>query len=142
MSWASGWRRSSRSSACCAAAGRHQLVLDGGRLRLSLYFAGNCRLRPDGTAPASVRTWPTDAWTSASSKPERWPRSRLVTAVLTGTLGRLPGLPLLAGQRGRRPTANGRRTWLSTDGEVAIAESSFVHGKHPHALVVYRKADG
>jgi diacylglycerol kinase family enzyme len=27
------------------------------------------------------------------------------------------------------------------DGEVATAESRFVHGKHPHALVVYRKAD-
>jgi len=25
---------------------------------------------------------------------------------------------------------------------VATAESGFVHGKHPHALVVYRKADG
>ncbi len=36
----------------------------------------------------------------------------------------------------------GQPTWLSTDGEVAIAESGFVHGKHPHALVVYRKADG
>jgi hypothetical protein len=24
----------------------------------------------------------------------------------------------------------------------ATAESGFVHGKHPHALVVYRKADG
>jgi hypothetical protein len=27
-----------------------------------------------------------------------------------------------------------------TDGEVAAAGSGFVHGKHPHALVVYRKA--
>jgi hypothetical protein len=27
-------------------------------------------------------------------------------------------------------------------GEVVTAESGFVHGKHPHALVVYRKADG
>jgi len=25
---------------------------------------------------------------------------------------------------------------------VVTAESGFVHGKHPHALVVYRKADG
>jgi hypothetical protein len=25
---------------------------------------------------------------------------------------------------------------------VATAESGFVHRKHPHALVVYRKADG
>ena len=38
--------------------------------------------------------------------------------------------------------ADGQPIWLSTDGEVATAESGFVHGKHPHALVVYRKADG
>jgi len=25
---------------------------------------------------------------------------------------------------------------------VATAESGFVHGKHPNALLVYRKADG
>jgi len=25
---------------------------------------------------------------------------------------------------------------------VVTAESGFVHGKHPHALVFYRKADG
>jgi len=36
---------------------------------------------------------------------------------------------------------DGQRIWLSTDGEVATAESGFIHGKHPHALVVYRKAD-
>ena len=39
-------------------------------------------------------------------------------------------------------TRSGQPIWLSTDGEVATAESGFVHGKHPHALVVYRKADG
>jgi hypothetical protein len=31
---------------------------------------------------------------------------------------------------------------VATDGEVAAAESGFVHGKHPHALVAHRKADG
>ena len=38
-------------------------------------------------------------------------------------------------------TRSGQPIWVSTDGEVATAESGFVHGKRPHALVVYRKAD-
>ena len=38
----------------------------------------------------------------------------------------------------QRPARHRRR---GEAGEVVTAESGFVHGKHPHALVVYRKAD-
>jgi hypothetical protein len=69
-------------------------------------------------------------------------RSRLVTAVLTGTLGRSRVYRSWRASSVDVRAADGQPTRLSTDGEVATAESGFVHGKHPHALVVYRKADG
>ena len=68
-------------------------------------------------------------------------RSRLVAAVLTGTLGR-SGVYRSWRASSVVRAAGGQPIWLSTDSEVATAESAFVHGKHPHALVVYRKADG
>ena len=52
------------------------------------------------------------------------------------------GGKLIRTQLGRCRAAERQPIWLSTDGEVATAESGFVHGKRPHALVVYRKADG
>ena len=36
-------------------------------------------------------------------------------------------------------TADGQPIWLSTDGEVATAETGFTHGKIPRGLVVYRR---
>ena len=118
MPWAGGWRRSSRSSACCAAAGRTSWSWTGG--------AGGY----GSTSPATAGTSPRDGARVPSDLADGYldirvveaialARSRLVAAVLTGT-------PI----------------WLSTDGEVATAESGFVHGKHPPALVVYRKAGG
>jgi hypothetical protein len=68
--------------------------------------------------------------------------SRLVAAVLTGTLGRSRVYRSWRASSVGVRAANGKPIWLSTDGEVATAESGFVHGKHPHALVVYRKAGG
>ena len=69
-------------------------------------------------------------------------RSRLVAAVLTGTLGRSRVYRSWLASSVDVRAADGQPIWLSTDGEVATAESGFVHVKHPHALVVYRKADG
>ena len=69
-------------------------------------------------------------------------RSRLVAAVLTGTLGRSRAYRSWRASSVDVRAADGQPVWPSTDGEVATAESGFVHGKHLHALVVYRKADG
>ena len=69
-------------------------------------------------------------------------RSRLIAAVLTGTLGRSRVYLSWRASSVDVWAADGQPIWLSTDGEVATAESGFVHAKHPHALVVYRKADG
>jgi undecaprenyl-diphosphatase len=66
-------------------------------------------------------------------------RSRLVAAVLTGTLGRSRVYRSWRARSIDIRAADGQRIWLSTDGEVATAESGFIHGKHPRRLVVYRR---
>jgi hypothetical protein len=66
-------------------------------------------------------------------------RSRLVAAVLTGTLGRSRVYRSWRASSVDVRAEDGQPIWLSADGEVGTAESGFVHGKHPHALVVYRR---
>jgi len=69
-------------------------------------------------------------------------RSRLVAAVLTGTLSRCRVYySWLAGSVDVSP-ADGQPIWLSVDGEVATAESGFTQGKHRQRLIVYRAATG
>ena len=51
----------------------HELVLDGRRLQLSLYFAGNCRYERRGWRPPTGPTCATGTSTSAWSTPGRWP---------------------------------------------------------------------
>jgi diacylglycerol kinase family enzyme len=66
----------------------HELILDGKRRRLWLYFAGNCRYEPQGMAPA-YRPDLADGWLDIRIvEAAVLARSRLVAAVLTGTLGR------------------------------------------------------
>lgn len=66
-------------------------------------------------------------------------RSRLVAAVLTGTLGRSRVYRSWQAGSVDVRAADGQPIWLSTDGEVATAETGFTHGKIPHGLVVYRR---
>jgi undecaprenyl-diphosphatase len=120
----------------------HELILDGRRRRLWLYFAGNCRYVPQGTFPA-YRPDLADGYLDVRLV-EAGPlaRSRLVAAVLAGTLGRSR---VYRSWRARsvdvRPV-DGRPIWLSVDGEVATAESGFIQHKHRHGLLVYRSITG
>jgi undecaprenyl-diphosphatase len=117
----------------------HELVLDGRRRRLWLYFAGNCRYEPQGMAPA-YRPDLADGWLDIRVvEAAVLARSRLVAAVLTGTLGRSRVYRSWRARSIDIRAADGQRIWLSTDGEVATAESGFIHGKHPRRLVVYRR---
>jgi diacylglycerol kinase family enzyme/membrane-associated phospholipid phosphatase len=119
----------------------HELILDGRRRRLWLYFAGNCRYEPPGTAPGyrpdlrdgnlDVRV--VDAGLLA--------RSRLAAAVLTGTIGRSRVYHEWTAREVTISSADGAPVWLSVDGDVATAESGFRQGKHPAGLLVYRSAD-
>ena len=120
----------------------HELVLDGRRRRLWLYFAGNCQYVPQGTAPAYRPDLADGCLDIRVVEATVLARSRLVAAVLTGSLGRSRVYLSWRASSVDVRAADGQPIWLSTDGEVATAESGFVHGKHPHALVVYRKADG
>lgn len=117
----------------------HELVLDGRRRRLWLYFAGNCRYEPSGMAPA-YRPDLADGWLDIRVvEAAVLARSRLVAAVLTGTLGRSRVYCSWRASSVDIRAADGQCIWLSTDGEVATAESGFIHGKHPRRLVVYRR---
>jgi diacylglycerol kinase family enzyme len=66
----------------------HELVLDGKRRRLWLYFAGNCRYEPQGMAPAYRPNLADGCLDIRVVEATVLARSRLVAAALTGTLGR------------------------------------------------------
>jgi len=66
----------------------HELILDGRHRRLWLYFAGNCGYEPPGTAPA-YRPDLSDGYLDIRVvDADPLARSRLIAAVLTGTLAR------------------------------------------------------
>jgi len=118
----------------------HELMLNGRRRRIWLYFAGNCGYEPAGMAPAyrprlcdgqlDIRV--VDAGPLA--------RSRLFAAVAAGTLGRCRVYHAWRAPSAEISSLDGSPIWLSVDGEVATAEPGFRQGKHPHGLLVYRKA--
>jgi hypothetical protein len=72
----------------------------------------------------------------------RLARSRLVAAVLTGTLGRSRVYHSWPAGSVDVSSADGQPIWLSVDGEVATGESGFTQGKHRQGLVFYRTAAG
>ncbi|MDX6390214.1 MAG: hypothetical protein QOJ73_1277 [Streptosporangiaceae bacterium] len=120
----------------------HELILDGTRRRLWLYFAGNCRYEPQGMAPSYRPDLSDGCLDIRVVDAGPLARSRLVAAVLTGTLGRCRVYrSWLAGSVDIR-SADSQPIWLSVDGEVATAEPGFTQGKHRHGLLVYRKAAG
>jgi diacylglycerol kinase family enzyme len=120
----------------------HELMLDGRHRRLWLYFAGNCRYEPAGMAPVyrpdlsdgrlDIRV--VDAGVLA--------RSRLVAAVVTGTLGRSRVYHSWQAASAEIQPAGSGPIWLSLDGEAASAESGFTQGKCQQGLLVYRSAAG
>jgi undecaprenyl-diphosphatase len=118
----------------------HELILNGQHRRLWLYFAGNCRYEPVGTAPA-YRPNLSDGYLDIRVI-EAGPlaRARLVAAVITGTLGRCRVYHAWQARTVDISSAHGAPIWLSVDGEVATAESSFRQGKRPQRLLVYRRA--
>ena len=120
----------------------HELVLDGRRRRLWLYFAGNCRYVPHGTAPAYRPDLADGCLDIRIVEATVLARSRLVAAALTGTLARSRVYHYLAGRLGRRP-GGGRPAHLAVHRRRGRHRRIRVRPPQaPHALVVYRKADG
>jgi undecaprenyl-diphosphatase len=66
----------------------HELILDGRRRRLWLYFAGNCRYEPAGTAPGSRPDLSDGCLDIRIIDAGLLARTRLFAAAATGTLGR------------------------------------------------------
>ncbi len=118
----------------------HELILDGRHRRLWLYFAGNCRYEPQGTAPAYRPDLADGCLDVRVVEAGPLARSRLVAAVATGTLGRCRVYRTWQAGSVDVRAVDGQPIWLSVDGEVATAESGFTQGKHRHGLLVYRSA--
>ncbi len=118
----------------------HELILDGSPRRLWLYFAGNCRYEPQGMAPAYRPDLADGCLDIRVVEAGFLARSRLVAAVLTGTLGRCRVYHSWQAASADIRAVDSQPIWLSIDGEVATAESAFTQGKCPHGLLVYRRA--
>ena len=118
----------------------HELILNGRHLRLWLYFAGNCRYEPPGTAPAYRPDLCDGRLDIRLVEAGLLARLRLVAAVITGTLGRCRIYRQWQATEVTISSADGGPLWLSVDGEVATAEPGFRQAKRPHGLLVYRPA--
>ena len=117
------------------------LVVNGRQRRLWLLFAGNCRYEPLGFAP-SYRPDLSDGKLDIRIVDAGPPlaRARLLTAVLTGTLGRCRVYKAWTAASIDLASASGDPIRLSVDGEVSDAGTALRLGKRAHGLLVYRPA--
>jgi undecaprenyl-diphosphatase len=120
----------------------HELVLDGHRRRLWLCFAGNCQYEPAGMVPAYRPDLSDGCLDIRVVEAGLLARSRLVAAVVTGTLGRCRVYHAWRAAAVDVRSADGAPIWLSVDGEAATAEPGFRQGKHARRLLVYRRTGG
>ena len=117
------------------------VFVNGRRRRLWLLFAGNCRYAPQGFAP-SHRPDLADGQLDirlVDAKPP-FARTRLLAAVLTGTLGRSHIYRTWTAHALDIAAADGPPIRLSVDGEAADGGPRIRLAKHPARLLVYRKA--
>jgi diacylglycerol kinase family enzyme/membrane-associated phospholipid phosphatase len=118
-----------------------ELVVNGRRRRLWLLFAGNCRYEPLGFAP-SYRPDLSDGKLDIRIVDAGPPlaRARLLTAVLTGTLGRCRVYKAWTAASIDLASGSGDPIRLSLDGEVSDAGMALRMGKRAHGLLIYRPA--
>ncbi len=118
------------------------VTLGGRTRRIWLLFAGNCSYRSVGLAPLRRCDLADGLLDVRVVDAGHYPRSRLVVAALTGSLGRRrpTNSPVYSAARLRslRITGLAPGTRLAFDGEVAPAPSELTVRKMPRALVVYR----
>ncbi|WP_377272621.1 phosphatase PAP2 family protein [Peterkaempfera sp. SMS 1(5)a] len=118
----------------------HSVEVNGRPRRLWLLFAGNGTYLPEGFAP-TYRPRLDDGLLDVRAVDGGRPlaRTRLVAAVITGTLGRSRVCTTARLQRLRLSGLGGVAD-LSYDGEVAPAPDALLLEKQPRALTVYRPA--
>jgi undecaprenyl-diphosphatase len=115
------------------------LIVDGRRRRVWLLFAGNCRYEPSGAAPGyrpDLADGTLDVRLVDGSAPLA--RTRLVAAVLLGTLGRCRVYRTWQASALRVASADGGPVQLCLDGEATQARPAISLVKRPKQLLVYR----
>ena len=122
--------------------------------RLSLRSRVSCRLATSVTAehsrsqvgqsrsalPDGIAAVDRAVMRRVAHSESRLARSRLVAAVLTGTVPRCCVYGEWLARKGTIASADGVPIWLSVEGEVATVEPGFTQAKRPHGLLVYRPA--
>jgi undecaprenyl-diphosphatase len=119
------------------------LVVDGRQQRVWLLFAGNCVYEPPGAAP-SYRPDLADGQLDIRMVDGQQPlaRTRLIVAVLLGTLSRSRVYRTWTADSVRIAAAGAGEVLLSVDGEAVETESYLTVRKRPAGLLVYRPEEG
>jgi undecaprenyl-diphosphatase len=119
------------------------LLVNGRRRRVWLLFAGNCRYEPSGAAPAyrpDLADGTLDVRLIDGSQPLA--RTRLIAAVLLGTLGRSRVYRAWSASELHVASAGGEPVPLCLDGEPTPSTSAIHLVKRPKRLLVYRPSSG
>jgi diacylglycerol kinase family enzyme len=119
----------------------HDVIVDGTKRRLWLLFGGNCSYVPAGFAP-SYRPNMADGLLDIrliDAEP-LFARTRLITSVITGTLGRSRVYHTWHAPAISLAVLDGHPAGLALDGEVTDAGSPIRIRKRPRQLLVYRLA--
>jgi len=119
------------------------LLVNGRRRRVWLLFAGNCRYEPSGAAPAyrpDLADGSLDIRLIDGSQPMA--RTRLIAAVLLGTLGRSRVYRAWSASELHVASPDGEPVPLCLDGERTPATSAIRLVKRPKKLLVYRPSSG
>lgn len=119
------------------------LLVNGRYRRVWLLFAGNCRYEPSGAAPGyrpDLADGTLDVRLIDGSQPLA--RTRLIAAVLLGTLGRCRVYRTWSAQTLRIAAPGTGSLPLSLDGEVTERQSAISLVKRPKKLLVYRPSGG
>jgi diacylglycerol kinase family enzyme/membrane-associated phospholipid phosphatase len=119
------------------------LLINGRRRRVWLLFAGNCRYEPSGAAPAyrpDLADGTLDVRLIDGSQPLA--RTRLIAAVLLGTLGRSRVYRAWSASELHVASLDGDPVPLCLDGERTTAPAAIRLVKRPKKLLVYRPSSG
>jgi diacylglycerol kinase family enzyme len=119
------------------------LLVNDRRRRVWLLFAGNCRYEPSGAAPAyrpDLADGTLDVRLIDGSQPLA--RTRLIAAVLLGTLGRSRVYRAWSASELHVATLDGDPVPLCLDGEPTPSTSAIRLVKRPKKLLVYRPPTG
>ena len=115
-----------------------EVEIDGRKRKIWMIFIGNCSYRPIGFAPswrARLDDGLLDVRTVDGSQP--WARTRLLFAVLSGTLGKCRAYEQILVKELKVRTLDGSRMRLARDGETFKGSPEFSVQKLEQPLPIY-----